>query len=515
MTTGFMDAHEGIGTLPNIWTLECAWPTPTISLTLFPTALFPNDTFLAYISISSGQGPTKTGPTKSGDSSGRAPVTTFDRILPSIADILGTFFARLPALAPFLLKRDLNGRVRLIVPVSLRSNDASMALLRSVCHSMTSALGPHAARENILLHFEEDVGDVIGGAPVFPLEGVRVVDRLVTETPWTAIAPESSGTPRIVFFSITGGVGRSTAVAVSALNLAQSGKRIPVLVLDLDLESRGLSGSLLPEDRRPEYGLADWLVEDLGDDGQTVFEGLTAASSLSRDGDIYVVPDHGRNPGEYVSKLGRVFMPKVSSDGTRTGWSERLSILIGQLETRRKPDVILLDSRAGFGEVASVCVTSLGETLVLLFAVGGAPTWSGYRILFDSWKRSGVTKEVRTKVQIVGAMVPDTGTKNFFERLRENGYDLFLPAYDEIPPGEAGDDLCTFEESDETAPHCPWPILRDRGFSSLRSLHSRLESVDSREVGLVFGPLLDGLNTALVKDPVQRTLGRTVGRNVG
>ena len=224
-------------------------------------------------------------------------------------------------------------------------------------------------------------------------------------------------------------------------------------------------------------------------------------SPLSHDGVIHVVPSHGRDPGEYVSKLGRVFMPKVSSDGSRTGWTARLSRLIGELEDRLKPDVILLDSRAGIDEVASACVTALGAKLVLLFAVEGEQTWSGYRILFDYWNRSGVTEEIRKKLQVVGAMLPETGTKDSFEALRDRAYDLFLQTYDEIPPGEVGADLWTFEEMDETAPHYPWPILWNRGFASLRSLHSRLESVDPREVGLVFGPLLEGLNTALQRGP--------------
>ena len=32
---------------------------------------------------------------------------------------------------------------------------------------------------------------------------------------------------------------------------------------------------------------------------------MTATSLLSHDGEIYVVPAHGMDPGEYVSKLGR------------------------------------------------------------------------------------------------------------------------------------------------------------------------------------------------------------------
>ena len=194
-------------------------------------------------------------------------MTTFDRILPLVAPVLRDFFPSLPE-GSILVNRDLNGRVRLVVRESLLADPGSGKAFSGLAARLKDALGPHAAPEESLLIFEEDLEEARGGAPAFPLEGmdsVRVVDRLASETPWNLIAPESTGAPRIVFFSVKGGVGRSTALAVSAWSLAQSGKK--VLVLDLDLKSPGLSASLLPEDRRPQYGLVDWLVEDLVDNG--------------------------------------------------------------------------------------------------------------------------------------------------------------------------------------------------------------------------------------------------------
>jgi hypothetical protein len=132
---------------------------------------------------------------------------------------------------------------------------------------------------------------------------------LATEGNWASIAPESTGAPRIVFFSIKGGVGRSTALAASAWAQAQAGQR--VLVLDLDLESPGLSSALLPEERRPTYGIADWLVEDLVDNGDAVFEDMMATSTLAHDGEINVVPAHGRDPGEYIDGLAVTYQRKM------------------------------------------------------------------------------------------------------------------------------------------------------------------------------------------------------------
>lgn len=431
-------------------------------------------------------------------------MTTFDHILPKLADILGQQAEGLKSLGPVLVNLDLNGRVRLVVDEALGSTPEAMQLLHTITTAMKTALGCHAYPPERAVLYEPDVNAVSAGLPTYPLEradgvildSVRVVDRLATESNWASIAPVSKGVPRVVFFSIKGGVGRSTAMAATAWALAQAGKS--VLVLDLDLESPGLSSALLPSERRPEFGIADWLVEDLVGNGDAVLDGLWATSTLARDGDIRVVPAHGRNPGEYVSKLGRVWMTKVQPDGTRENWSQRLHRLIEQLEVQHQPDVILIDSRAGIDEVASSCVTDLGAGLVLLFALDGEQTWSGYRILFEHWRKSGVAEDIRERLQLVGAMIPEVDATDYFDGLRQQGADLFAEQlYDEIPPGEVTAQHWNFDVYDEGAPHCPWAIKWHRGFAALRSLHTRLDAVDGAEVTSIFGPVVRGVSDYL------------------
>jgi hypothetical protein len=157
--------------------------------------------------------------------------------------------------------------------------------------------------------------------------------------------------------------------------------------------------------------------------------------------------------------------------------------------------VILIDSRAGIDEIASSCVTGLGAKLVLLFALNGDQTWSGYRILFQHWLQSGVARAIRERLQVVAAMVPELGTADYVDELRELSFDLFTDdLYDEIPPGEIVGAHWNFDLADDGAPHQPWLIRWHRGFAALRSLHGRLEGVDAQEVKAVFGPFLDGLN---------------------
>lgn len=434
-------------------------------------------------------------------------MTTFDQILPLVTEILKQHAAWLEQVEWLVVNRDLYGKVRLVLPEALEvgesiqlgasSSDAPPiggTALASLLSTLSERLESHSYPAAVSVLFEASRSVACGGASTFVLDGftnVWVADRLATEADWANIAPVSDGAPRIVFFSIKGGVGRSTALAATAWRLAQTGKR--VVVLDLDLESPGLSTSLLPPDRQPTFGITDWLVEDLVGNSEAVLGDMVATSNLSHDGEIYVVPAHGAEPGDYVAKLGRVWMPKVLPDGSRETWSFRLKRLIESLEAKVNPDVILIDSRAGIDEVASSCVTDLGAKLVLLFAIEGTQTWAGYRILFEHWLKHGVASEIRERLQIVGALLPETDEIEYFEGLRERGAELFTALYDAIPAGQPIAESFHYEESDPSAPHYPWGIKWHRSFAGLRSLEGRLAMIDDAQVQAIFGTLLEGV----------------------
>lgn len=263
------------------------------------------------------------------------------------------------------------------------ADPAQLAEIEGVYQVLVERLAPHADPVDAGILYETTWEEALHGAQAFRLDGfenVLIVDRLASESTWESIAEVSTGVPRIVFFSIKGGVGRSTSLAASALAFARAGRR--VLVMDLDLESPGLSSALLPTDRQPKYGITDWLVEDLVDNGNLLLDDMYATSNLTTAGEIYLVPAHGGDPGEYVAKLGRVWMPKVDAQMHTESWSARLNRLVNALEEKIGPDVIFIDSRAGIDEVAAACVTDLGAHTVLMYAIQGQQTWTGYRALF-------------------------------------------------------------------------------------------------------------------------------------
>lgn len=425
-------------------------------------------------------------------------MTTFDDIIPRLENVFRRFQHAVQVLVPMVINRDLNGRVRLIVEEARAQDESAVLSLKEIAEAVSDALGPHGFPAEHAVLVEQDVAQLLRETANFQLsdlDGVYVVDRLAASSDWLTIEPQASAVPRVVFFSIKGGVGRSTALAASAWSLAQQGKR--VLVVDLDLESPGLSTALLPNERRPGFGVTDWLVENLVGNGDAVLADMVATSTLSHDGEIFVVPAHGKEPGEYVSKLGRVWMPSVDDKGVSKPWSQRLCELISRLEERLRPDVVLIDSRAGIDEVASACVTDLGARLVLLFALDGEQTWSGYRILFSHWNKAGVANGIRERLQMVGAMLPELDTTNYYQGLLEQAWNLFTEQlYDEVPAGESGGDYWSFDVSEDSAPHTPWPVRWHRGFAALRSLHARMDGIDPDEVDGIFGRLIAELADA-------------------
>ena len=438
-------------------------------------------------------------------------MTTFDDLLPALSEIIHDLWPSLEPFLPILINRDLNGRIRLVLDSSHQPTPGAPSNhpLLQLAAAIHTRLVPHVGEAEQILLFEEQLSALKKASFPFPLAGrdghvlpgVHVADRLAQEARWESIEDPSTAVPRVVYYSIKGGVGRSTALAASAWALAEAGKR--VLVLDLDLESPGLSSSLLPADRQPAFGITDWLVEDLLGNGDAVIQDLYALSPLSRNGEIFVVPAHGRDPGEYISKLGRVWMPSFQADGSRQMWSARLSRLLGELERRHQPDIVLIDSRAGIDEIASACVTDLGANIIYLFALDGLQTWTGYRLLFQHWLQHGVTEKIREQFQLVGGLMPTwyDQPQQAEAELKEQSYNLFLESlYDEQPAANKTlNDLYPFSFAleDQDAPHYPLFIPWNQSFAAIQSHHTRLAGVDPRLVELVFGKLIADLKELL------------------
>ncbi len=350
-----------------------------------------------------------------------------------------------------------------------------------------------------------DPGDVLDSRDRTLLPGeatIALVDRLLTNQDWLR-EPRIAQPPipTATFFSIKGGVGRSTAAVVLAWHFARNGKR--VLVVDLDLEAPGIGGMLLSESDIPDYGVVDWCVESLAGsvDGE-LLEQMLAPSNLAEGttGDIRVIPAYGRLTKDYVAKVGRAYMPSFDAEGNQIGLADRLLALLKTAANRiEPPDVVLLDARAGLHDIGSAAVTQLGAQ-VFLFGRPDAQGRDGYARLFEHLRRARSVHfgmpddDLRWRLKMVSAQID--ATEGAFDAAIESAYEIWTGFYDD---GE-NEGAVEFARDDESAPHYPIPITFDmqvRRFDFLTAAgRPPFASVDS-----VFGRFLAVATERLQPEP--------------
>ena len=319
---------------------------------------------------------------------------------------------------------------------------------------------------------------------------IYLLDRQITGQDWLRQPiQENPHPPRVTLFGIKGGVGRSTALAIWAWSLAKQGKK--VLVVDLDLESPGIGEILLPHGYLPDFGVVDWLVEEaVGQADECLLRDMVATSPLAgtSEGVIRVVATAGGNEKDYIAKLSRVYMD-INLDGEILDFAHRLARLLHQLEDQEKPDIVLLDSRAGIHDIAAIAITRLTD-IAFLFAVNNPQTWQAYRYLFSHWQKWNVNLTTfRENLKIVAGMVPELGREDYISRCRESAYDLFLETiYEETAAEEL--DRFNFASGDNSAPHFPVEILWNISFQEFNPQAEDYFRINDAQLNACYGNFL-------------------------
>jgi hypothetical protein len=375
-----------------------------------------------------------------------------------------------------LLVRDILGRFSLILDD--REAPATEDSVGEWRRRLSIALGPYATQNPVVLgsnlfmpehvlHSSRTITEV-DDAPKQGSGRIRRLDNAVVGEDWARVStPETTrdGSPssRTALYGFKGGVGRSIATFMLSKHLAN--QDLCVLVVDLDLESPGSGPMLLSPNDLPRFGLVDQLVESALGNADGLDLVARASHVLPRgNGELWVAPARGVGLDglsyTYLDKLNRVY----ADAGGEMGFADRLEAAVQACEDAvsrlsRRPDVVLLDSRAGIHDLAAVAISRLCD-LALLFGSDNRSTWTGYRDLFLAWQSSGQATAIREKLRMVAAMVPDTADlpqDRYLEAFRENAWSCFSVLYDDISAG----DPTGFNPSpeDETAPHFPIPIL--------------------------------------------------------
>lgn len=390
-----------------------------------------------------------------------------------------------------ILLRDIYGRISVIIQTKKSNKHKSLA------KKLFNLLGNFAYSEDSIFIYSEEliaIDSLIKSPDKILIQGtshpIYLLDKQITGQDWLRQPiDEAPHPPRVTLFGIKGGVGRSTALAIWSWYLAKQGKK--VLVIDLDLESPGIGQILMPHERAADFGVVDWLVEEaVGQADEWLLRDMVATSPLSEstEGAVRVVSAAGGKEQDYIAKLSRVYMD-INQDGKILDFAHRLSKLFQNLETQEKPDIVLLDSRAGIHDIAAIAITRL-TNMAFLFAVNTPQTWQAYRFLFKHWQKWNVNLTAfRENLKIVAGMIPELSREDYLSRCRESAYNLFLETiYEESGP----EDLDTFNYplSDDTAPHFPLEIFWNITFQEFNPQSEEYFQINNNQIIACYGNFL-------------------------
>ncbi len=297
-------------------------------------------------------------------------------------------------------------------------------------------------------------------------KGIRatLLDRRLAGEAWLQEpSPASTEPVRVAFYGLKGGVGRSTALAVAAADLAARGHN--VLVLDLDLEAPGQSDLLLGSEGLPDFGVVDWLAaRTAGEPAADLLPDMIGGCPFTNgSGVVDVVPASGRSsaryPAGYLAKLSRAYTPGAMGETSGSTFSDKVSQLLTLLSKRRDYSAVLIDVRAGLHETSAASLLTLG-CYCYLFGTSSPQTFSGYNVLLSSIRQAMSSWPSSTDIRDRFRMVHGRAGAGGNERAEYQAqcWALWLQTlYDEVG-NEPDATAFTFDLDDNQGPHFPCVI---------------------------------------------------------
>jgi cellulose biosynthesis protein BcsQ len=160
------------------------------------------------------------------------------------------------------------------------------------------------------------------------------------------------------FYSLRGGVGRSTALAYTGLELAGRGRS--VVMVDMDFEAPGLAALFAVEDAVPDGGgLPDVLLALERGDRVDLAEHVIR---IDESQELYLLPA-GRAGAEYARVLSLLTPELWLREEPNPLWR----LLDGLQATAFSPDVILIDSRTGLNPLSAPLLFDASDLAVVCF----------------------------------------------------------------------------------------------------------------------------------------------------
>jgi hypothetical protein len=441
-----------------------------------------------------------------------SPEVFFDESLPVL---VGAIVAHLgvAALEQGLIVRDTSGRLRFLSSEESPPDEVRVNTEKRIA----DVLGAYARMDGLIAFRDEPgVQRLLKDPRAFPMQQdlftFRLLDRRIIGSAWLdAPQEETAGPPRIVFASLKGGVGRSTAIAVAASDLARRNKNI--LVVDLDLEAPGVGDMLLDDGRVPRFGTVDYLVENgLGGIPDRYLPDFVGTSPLTTPGGgrVDVLPALGRqaieHPSNTLPKLSRAMIEDIGSDGVSVAVAVQIAEMIRRFTGRDSYDVVLIDSRAGLSELAAPAILGLGAN-VLLFGTAQRQTTHGYAALFAALKllaerdrAAGRRAEWRLSFKAVYAKAGLDESAG--ARYRDELYEIFAEnLYDAEDIQTDNPDPVSFNIDDENAPHWPLVIPFSQNFVDFDPVQARSQ-LNAPFYEQAYRPFLNGIDSIIASSGV-------------
>jgi hypothetical protein len=285
----------------------------------------------------------------------------------------------------------------------------------------------------------------------------------------------------VAFYSFKGGMGRSTALALFALDRARHDQH--VVVVDLDLDAPGL-GTILPTDTPSPYGVVDYLLElpllgkrpeDLRD-----YYYSTDLGKIRSAGSLKIFPA-GRLDGAYLGKLARLDFEAV--DSSESGIRHPLEELLGQIDEELHPDWILVDSRTGFSETEGMVLSGLCDYHVL-FGMQSEQSWNGLSYAVKKLGAECLHRGLpQAELMLVHALVPelprdqkDRLLASFAEKSEEIFADMY---YMETEPERDDTYWYVDDAKGESSPDRPFALSYRPTFSQSAAVSDLIEGLDA------------------------------------
>ncbi len=289
--------------------------------------------------------------------------------------------------AQYYIIRDVFGKIAVYV---MGETDAKIERLKQ---ALTGAIGEKWLGQVISLTEDSILYPEICNSTIELENSIFFGERPLVKKSWSRTKTDKRrGTAKVItFYSYKGGVGRTTTLALTALQMARAGKR--VVTVDFDLEAPGLATVLRPEGAYPEYGLIDFLVEyDKQENNLDIREYIYPVTSKKllglKGGEVFVMQAANLERGTYDAyfyKLSRLDfnLPKYSQkDGA-------IDCLLDEIDREYHPDVIMVDARAGVHDIGGLTLFHYSDEAVAVF-YGNAQNMAGLTFALPKLKQAEI-----------------------------------------------------------------------------------------------------------------------------